>query len=139
MDLCKTMLSEIAIGIGCRKGVGLESIAILVREILGDTPPFSRAKIFTIGRKADEPGLQEAAALLGFPLVFLHEAEFLARQGEFLARGAMASPRAEALTGFASVAEAAALMGGGPQARLILRRRAANGVTVAIAANEDTR
>ena len=131
------MLSEIAIGIGCRKGVSADSVAALAREILRDTPPFFRAKIFTIGRKADEPGLHEAAASLGFPLVFLHEAEFLARQGEFLSRGAAASPRVEALTGFASIAEAAALMGGGPQARLILRRRAADGVTVAIAANEE--
>ena len=132
------MLSEIAIGIGCRKGASAETITALARAILHDTPPFSRAKIFTIGRKADEPGLHEAATSLGFPLVFLHEAEFLERQGEFLSRGATASPRAEALTGFASVAEAAALMGGGPRARLILRRRAANGVTVAIAANEES-
>jgi cobalt-precorrin 5A hydrolase len=131
------MLSEIAIGIGCRKGVSAESIAALAREMLADAPPFSRAKIFTIGRKADETGLKEAAASLGFALVFLHEAEFLARQGEFLSRGASASTPVEALTGFASVAEAAALMGGGPQARLILRRRAAHGVTAAIAANGD--
>ena len=132
------MLSDIAIGIGCRKGASADSIAALARELLRDAPPFSRARIYTIGRKADEAGLHEAAAFLGFPLVFLHEAEFLARQGEFLSRGAAASPRAEALTGFASVAEAAALMGGGPQARLILRRRAAHGVTVAIAANEES-
>jgi cobalt-precorrin 5A hydrolase len=131
------MLREIAIGIGCRRGVSAGSIVTLACEILADSPPFSRAKIYTIGRKADEPGMHEAAASLGFPLVFLHEAEFLARQGEFLARGAKTSPRAEALTGFASVAEAAALMGGGPQARLILRRRAAGGVTVAIAASEE--
>jgi cobalt-precorrin 5A hydrolase len=131
------MLSEIAIGIGCRKGASADSIAALAREVLRDAPPFSRGKIYAIGRKADETGLHEAAVSLGFPLVFLHEAEFLARQGEFLSRGATASARVEALTGFASVAEAAALMGGGPQARLILRRRAAHGVTVAIAANEE--
>jgi cobalt-precorrin 5A hydrolase len=137
MDLRQTMLSEIAIGIGCRRGASAASIAALARDILRDAPPFSRGKIYTIGRKAEEPGLHKAAASLGLPLVFLPEAEFLARQGEFLSRGAAASARAEALTGFASVAEAAALMGGGPQARLILRRRAAHGVTVAIAANEE--
>jgi cobalamin biosynthesis protein CbiG len=137
MDLRQTMLSEIAIGIGCRKGASFQSIVTLAREMLTDAPPFSRGKIYTIGRKAEEPGLHEAAASLGLPLVFLHEAEFLARQREFLLRGAAVSVRAEALTGFASVAEAAALMGGGPQARLILRRRAAHGVTVAIAANEE--
>ncbi|WP_294536242.1 cobalamin biosynthesis protein [uncultured Rhodoblastus sp.] len=132
------MLSEIAIGVGCRKGASAQSIAALAREILADAPAFSRAKIFTIGRKSDEPGLHEAAGALGLPLVFLDEAEFLARQGEFLLRGASASPRSQALTGLASVAEAAALMGGGHEARLILRRRAAHGVTAAIAANGDT-
>jgi cobalamin biosynthesis protein CbiG len=137
MDLSKGMLSEIAIGVGCRKGVGAESILSLTRQIMRDAPPFARAKIFTIFRKAEEPGLIAAASTLGLDLVLLDEAEFLARQGEFLARGATPSEKTQALTGFASVAEAAALMGGGPSARLIVSRRVAEGVTAAIAAKED--
>ena len=134
MDLPQIMLSQIAIGIGCRNNVSAQSIAALAREMLRETPAFRRAKLFTIGRKADEPGLREAAARLGFELVFLNEAEFLARQDEFVARGATPSATTQELTGFASVAEAAALMGGGEGSRLILRRRAADGVTCAIAA-----
>jgi cobalt-precorrin 5A hydrolase len=134
MDLCETMLSQIAIGVGCRKNVLAESVAALAREMLRDAPAFLRATMFTIARKADEPGLRRAAASLGFELVFLNEAEFSARQNEFVSRGATPSATALDLTGFASVAEAAALMGGGDNARLILRRRAADGVTCAIAA-----
>ncbi len=128
------MLSEIAIGVGCRKDAKAESIALLAREILRDAPPFARARLFTIFRKAGEQGVRDAAETLGYDLVFLDEAEFLARQDEFVARGAAISEKTRALTGFASVAEAAALMGGGPSSRLILRRRSADGVTCAVAA-----
>ena len=52
-----------------------------------------------------------------------------------------AAPRppcvAKEKTGFASVAEAAALMGGGPNAILIAPRRAKNNVTCALAAPAD--
>ncbi len=134
MDLRKKMLSEIAIGIGCRKNVRAESVTALAREMLRAAPPFSRAKIFTIARKAGEPGLREAAASLGLDLVFLNDADFLARQHEFVSRGAAPSETVQELTSFASVAEAAALRGGGRNSRLILRRRAVDGVTCAIAA-----
>jgi cobalamin biosynthesis protein CbiG len=139
MDIRKTMLSEIAIGIGCRSGAPHEAIARLVREMLGEVQPFARATLFSIARKSNEAGLQAAAQALGFALVFVDDAEFLARQAEFAARGAETSAKSLETTGFASVAEAVALMGGGPTARLILRRRAEKGVTCAIAApaNED--
>jgi cobalt-precorrin 5A hydrolase len=137
MDFRKAMLSPVAIGIGCRKGATAQAIAGLVQEMLGDAPPFSGATLFSIARKSEEAGLRDAAKALGLDLVFLDDAEFLARQGEFSARGAAASTKSLETTGFASVAEAAALMGGGPTARLILRRRAAHGVTCALAAPAD--
>lgn len=131
------MLREIAIGIGCRSGVSAESIICLTLEVLRDAQPFAQAKIFTLSRKAEEPGLRAAASSMGFDLVFLDEAEFLIRQSEFASRGATRSAKTQELTGFSSVAEAAALMGAGPSARLIVSRRAADGVTCAIAAKED--
>jgi cobalt-precorrin 5A hydrolase len=128
------MLSEIAIGLGCKSGVGADAVAALTRTTLRDAPPFARAVLFTPARKAAEPGLHAAAAALGLALVFLDDAEFLARQAEFATRGAKPSLVAHERTGLASVAEAAALMGGGPASRLILPRRAADGVTCAVAA-----
>jgi cobalt-precorrin 5A hydrolase len=138
MDLRQKMLNEIAIGVGCKKGAGAAAVIELLRTTLDDAPSFGRATMFTVARKFGEPGLREAADYLGFEIVFLDETEFLARQDEFLQRGAAPSRKAHELTGFSSIAEAAALMGGGPQAKLILRRRAADGVTCAVAGNEDT-
>ena len=137
MDLRENMLSEIAIGVGCKKGAGAAAVVELLRTTLDEAPPFGRATLFTVARKFGEAGLREAADTLGFQIVFLDETEFLARQDEFLQRGAAPSRKAHELTGFSSIAEAAALMGGGPQARLILRRRAADGVTCAVAGIED--
>lgn len=130
------MLSEIAIGVGCKQGATAAAVIALLRTTLDDAPPFGRATIFTVARKFGEPGLREAGLYLGFEIVFLDETEFLARQDEFMRRGAAPSRKAHELTGFSSVAEAAALMGGGPRATLILRRRAMDGVTCAVAAVE---
>jgi cobalamin biosynthesis protein CbiG len=134
MDIQEAMLSEIAIGFGCRRGASAATIAALVEDVLCAAPPHGQAKIFTIARKAEEEGLRAAAASLGLPIVALDETEFAARQDEFCARGATPSEKTREKTGFASVAEAAALMGAGPSARLILRRRARDGTTCAVAA-----
>ncbi len=128
------MLNEIAIGVGCKKGASAAAVISLLRATLDDAPPFERATIFTVARKFGEPGLRQAGDYLGFEIVFLDETEFLARQDEFLQRGAALSRKTQELTGFSSIAEAAALMGGGPQSSLILPRRAADGVTCAVAA-----
>ncbi len=131
------MLSAIAIGIGVASSAQADDIFALAREMLDAAPPCAQATLFSLARKAENSALREAAARLGCDIVFLDETEFSARQPEFLARGAKASVVARAKTGFASVAEAAALMGGGPNAILIAPRRAKNGVTCALAAPAD--
>jgi cobalamin biosynthesis protein CbiG len=131
------MLSAIAIGIGAASSACAEDIFALTRAMLEEAPPHAQAKIFTLARKAETFALRDAAARLGVEVVSLDEAEFSARQMEFLARGATASALVQEKTGFASVAEAAALMGGGPNAVLIAPRRAQNNVTCALAAPAD--
>lgn len=131
------MLSEIAIGIGCSTHARAEDIFALAQDMLRAAPPHGRAKIYTLARKAKDVALREAARLLGVEIAFLDEAEFAARQPEFFARGAEPSAKALEKTGLASVAEAAALMGGGPQAVLIAPRRAGRNVTCALAAPAD--
>ena len=131
------MLSEIAIGVGCKKGAGAAAVIELLRTTLDDAPPFGRATLLHRRAQIRRSGTARGGGALGFEIVFLDETEFLARQDEFLQRGAAPSRKAHELTGFSSIAEAAALMGGGPQARLILRRRAADGVTCAVAGIED--
>jgi cobalamin biosynthesis protein CbiG len=131
------MLSAIAIGLGFSSQASTQDIVALVSGCLREAPAHQSAEIFTLARKADSAALREAAALLGFDLGFLDEAEFAARQQEFSVRGAAGSALVEAHTGFASVAEAAALMGGGPQAVLIVKKVARATVTCAIAARRE--
>ena len=127
----------IAIGLGCSSRATAEEIRALVRDMLAAAPACAEATLFTLARKADHAALRAAAAQLGMAIIFLDEAEFAARQPEFFARGAAPSPTACEKTGFASVAEAAALMGGGSGARLIAPRRATKNVTCALAAPAD--
>lgn len=131
------MLSRIAIGLGFTSSARAQDIQALVRAMLDAAPPHAQAKIFTLARKAQSAALCEAVASLGMEVEALDDAEFAARQSEFLARGAKASEKVREKTGLASVAEAAALMGGGPRATLLAPRRAARNVTCALAAPAD--
>jgi cobalt-precorrin 5A hydrolase len=83
--------------------------------------------------KRGEQGIAAAAAALGVPLVLIPKAD-LAAAG---ARAETRSERVLALTGIPSVAEAAALAGGGPTARLILPRIAVGSATCAQAVSGD--
>jgi len=120
---------EIAIGLGCRKGVSGEVIASLVREALGRIKQTGATALFTVDAKRDEAGLAQAAQALAMTLHFLPQEALAAVAGEAQTR----SPRVEALFGVPSVAETAALAGAGPGAVLILPRIARDNVTCAIA------
>ncbi len=111
----------IVAGIGCRRGCSAEEIVALVRsagpaEALA-APAFKR----------DEPGLHEAARQLGLELRFVTDEDLAAVQKLCVTRSAAA----ERATGHASIAEAAALAGGG----VLLRPRIASAnATCALAA-----
>lgn len=107
-------------GLGCRRGCAAEEIVALVRaaghaDALA-TPAFKRG----------EPGLQEAARQLGLELRFVTEAALAAVQPLCVTRSAAA----ERATGHASIAEAAALAGGGV---LVRPRIASANATCALA------
>ncbi len=111
-------------GIGCRRGCPAEAIVALVRqaEALGEKADALAAPSF----KQNEPGLLEAATRLGMPLIFEDAATLAAAQP----RCATRSAAAERTTGFASVAEAAAL---GAAGVLVVPRLAGAGATCALA------
>lgn len=120
----------IAIGLGCRRGCAADEIVALVREALAALPDAGGALgLFSIGDKAGEPGLAEAATRLGLPLTFL-DADVL--RG-FADRAETRSARVEALHGLPSVAETAALAGAGADGVLLVPRRATPRATCAIA------
>ncbi len=122
-------LMDIAIGLGCRKGVSGEVIASLVREALERIEQPGAAALFTVDAKRDEAGLAQAAQALAMPLHFLTREALEAVADLAQTR----SPRVEALFGVPSVAETAALAGAGPGSVLILPRIACDNVTCAIA------
>jgi len=114
----------IVAGIGCRRDCPADDIVALMRraESLCRTVDALAAPAF----KRHEPGLHEAAARLGLPLRFIPDAALQAAQPHCPTR----SQTAAAATGFASIAEAAAIGDGGT---LLLPRIAAARATCAIA------
>jgi cobalt-precorrin 5A hydrolase len=124
------MAGMIAIGLGCRKACASEAIVELVQRALADCGQAEGVRrLFSLEDKRDEPGLRAAAQALGCDLVFLSREALGAEAPRLLTRSAAVQSR----FGLDSVAEAAALAGAGPDARLLGPRIAANGATCAIA------
>jgi cobalt-precorrin 5A hydrolase len=132
MELRKAVVNAVAVGIGCRKDTPGATIVALVRAALGHlTVTPDQVCLYSVARKAREPGMHEAAAALGFDLVFLPDLALAA----VAARVVTQSARVQAMLGIGSVAEAAALAGGGPHSAIVVARLAADGATCAIAAD----
>ena len=93
------------VGIGAMSGVSAEEVLAAVDAVL--PPGTVDVRLATVDSRADEPGLTHAAARRGWPLTGYSPAQ--------LATVQVPSPssRVAALVGTPSVAEAAALLGGG--------------------------
>jgi cobalamin biosynthesis protein CbiG len=118
----ETML---AAGIGCRRGTPAEDIETAIqaaREVFACAEAI--AVIATETTKGDEPGLKEAARRLGLPIKPFSPAELQSVAAYVIS----VSPVALASKGTSSVAEAAALLAAGANARL-LGPRVANATT----------
>ncbi|RTL82209.1 MAG: cobalamin biosynthesis protein [Hyphomicrobiales bacterium] len=123
-----------AAGLGARRGVAAQPIVDLVREVASrHGAPLSRVTLCTLESKADEAGLHEAAQTLGVGLLFLPLEALKARRGAAPTH----SPRVQAMFGVGSVAEAAALVGAGPNSRLLAPRVATPTVACALAIGEE--
>ena len=118
----------IAIGVGCRRGSSTAAILSLLRQTLA-VMDASEAALYTIDAKKDEAGLQEAAAVLGLPLIFLPRSDLERVAPQVRTHSALVHKH----FGLSSVSEAAALAGAGEGARLIMARVAEGGVTCAVA------
>ncbi|GAA1619682.1 cobalamin biosynthesis protein [Actinoplanes couchii] len=115
----------IVLGLGARSGVDLEAPVRAALAVAGLTPG-DVAVLATLDRRAAEPRVRDLAARHGWRL-----AGFPAHE---LAACPVPNPgrAAGVAVGTPSVAEAAALLAAGPGAELILPKRAAGGVTVAL-------
>ena len=114
---------DVTVGVGAVPGVGAGEVLAAVDAVL---PPGARVTgLGTLDVRAAEPGLVAAAATRGWPLT--------GHPAAVLAAVAVPSPsaRVAGAVGTASVAEAAALLGG---ARLVVGKTVHGRVTVAVAA-----
>lgn len=115
----EAMTARYAFGLGARRGVAAQDVVELVRRVAQTHDvDLAEAKLCALESRAQEAGLHDAARELGVELVFLPLAELRARK----APAATHSPRVQALFGVGSVAEAAALVGAGPNSRLVAPR-----------------
>jgi cobalamin biosynthesis protein CbiG len=115
--------AEVVVGVGARAGTPADEVLAAVDAVL---PPGARVTaLATVDRRAAEAGVQQAAASRGWTLV--------ARTTDELARVPVPTPsaRVAAALGVPSVAEAAALAGGG---ELLVPKTVHGRVTVAVAA-----
>ena len=116
------------LGLGCRRGTPSGAIREAVEAALDRENLDIRAigSIASIDLKREEAGLLEFCGTLGLEPRFYTAEELRAVPGEFTA-----SPLVEKVTGVDNVCERAALLGAD---RLILKKQAGGGVTVALAA-----
>lgn len=116
-------MAELIVGLGLRPGTSADRIVVVVRKVLAFNEITCLA---TIDRRAGEPGLLDAAAVLGVPIRTFTAAE--------LAAVSVPNPdsRTVAAVGTASVAEAAAILAaeGGT---LVVPKRTVHGVVIAAA------
>ena len=123
------MDGTVAVGVGARRGTDAAAVRAAVDAVLTGAGIDSAevAVLATVDRRADEPGLREAAAARGWRLAALPASE--------LARRDVPNPSAAvaAAVGTPSVAEAAALCAAGPHSRLLVGKTVFATVTVAVA------
>lgn len=100
---------SLVVGVGASKGAPVEEVLELIEETLENTwlSPRSVAHLATVDAKSEEPGIVEAAARLGVPLVTYPAGELAGIEVPNPSDAPLAA------VGTPSVAEAAALAGGG--------------------------
>ena len=115
------------LGIGCRKGISIEAIRSAVDTVLEEYNIDKRAVkcVASIDIKAQEEGLLEFCRENQWEAQFYTADELRSVQGDFTS-----SEFVKSITGIDNVCERAAMMGA---EKLIVKKTAKNGVTVAIA------
>lgn len=125
----------LTLGIGCRKGVPCEAVRFQVERAFGEAGLDLRAvrRIASIDLKKEEPGICGLSRELGVPFV-----TFSARELEQVETPVEESSFVRAVTGTGNVCERAALLAAGADSQLIIKKQAADGVTVAAAWRAET-
>jgi len=115
---------NLVVGIGCKKGIS--GAAIEAAAIAAEIPLYRVIKLCSIDIKSHEKGLLEFAASHKLDIEFYSADELLKAEGSFTPSSFVRS-----VTGVDNVCERAAVSGGGV-GKLILKKHALDGVTVAV-------
>lgn len=120
----------IVAGVGCRKGVEAQRIvdAVLQALRLGGLPENALGLLATGEVKRGEPGICEAATLLGVPLLVLDDGRLRAAASRCLTR----SEASIEASGVPSLSEASAIVAAGPDGRLLGPRTILGDTTCAL-------
>lgn len=118
------------LGIGCRKGIAEEAVLAAIDQVLWEHHIDRRAvkSCASIDLKANEAGLLAACQRYGWPITFYSAEELRKLEGDFTP-----SSFVKSITGVENVCERSALMSAD---RLIVKKTAIHGVTVAVAAEK---
>jgi len=116
------------VGIGCRRGTAQETIEAAVAAVLSahQLDPSAVKGVYSIDLKQQEAGLLAACAKHNWPTVFYTAEELRSVPGEFTD-----SHFVQEMTGVGNVCERAAMRGA---EKLLVKKTAVDGVTVAVAA-----
>lgn len=120
----------LTLGVGCRRGTDAASVERAFQCLLNETGwhALAVARVCSIDRKANEPGLRAFCRRHGLALQTFSATELAALPGPFTASAFVART-----VGVDNVCERAALRGSGPAGRLLARKRALDNVTLALA------
>ncbi|MDS0526575.1 cobalt-precorrin 5A hydrolase [Clostridium sp. SHJSY1] len=118
----------LTLGIGCRRDTSIDKIENLVMKVLDENNiSISAVKnVASIDLKKDEKGLIQFVEKYGFKFITYTADELNALEGNF-----SESTFVKSVTGVSNVCERAATLGSN-NGKLIIKKRAENGVTVAI-------
>ncbi len=121
---------SVVLGVGCRRGRQRDEIRRVTDEVLrkAGIPAAALCMAASIDLKKDEPGLQDLCRDYGIPLVTYPAKELMRAEGNF-----ETSEFVRRTTGADNVCERAAVLAAGAGGRLIWKKYAENGVTVALA------
>ena len=136
MTLTKTVESALRIipkiavlGVGCKLGTTQSAIEQAFSELCEQENlcPEAFGLVCSIDRKAEEPGLLAFCKAHDLPFVTYSAEQLMQAEGAF-----SASPFVREITGVDNVCERSAVLGSG--GTLFVKKRAGNGVTIAVSA-----
>lgn len=121
---------NISIGMGCKKDISYKAVVELFENAVADMQirPESIQNLVSIDLKMSEKSLIKLGKKLEVPFITFSGEELMNIKGDFTA-----STFVRSITGVDNVCERAAIAANNEESILILKKRALNGVTIAIA------